>query len=231
MSSAGLLIVGSGGFGRETARAALEGGFAGPVLGFLDDNPELVGTTAAGLPVLGPIAAVQDHPDAVVVIATGRPDNYTSRHSIAAALALPDARYGRVIHPRAALAGDTQVGPGSVVLAGTVATTGVRIGAHVAVMPNVVLTHETTVGDFATLASAVTLAGGVRIGMGAYLGTATLVRQGLTVGDWAMTGMGSMVLADIPPGRLWFGVPAADRGAAPGAGHAASMQGTRDGRP
>jgi sugar O-acyltransferase (sialic acid O-acetyltransferase NeuD family) len=170
---------------------------------------------------------VHDHPDAAVVIATGRPDNYTSRHAIAAVLALPDARYGRVIHPRAALAGDTWVGPGAVVLAGAVATTGVRIGAHAAVMPNVVLTHETTVGDFATLASAVALAGGVRIGTGAYIGAATVVRQGLSVGDWAMTGMGSMVLANIPPGRLWFGVPAVDRGSSPGAGYAVAMRDTR----
>ena len=219
MSRHCLLIIGSGGFGRETAQAALDGGFEGEVLGFLDDNPALQGAVVAGLPVVGPIAAAADHPDALIVVATGRPDNYTSRHAIVSRLGLPETRFATVVHPRAALASDTAVGPGSVVLAGVVATTGVSIGGHAAVMPNVVLTHETSVGDFATVASSVALAGGVRIGTGAYLGAATLVRQGLRVGDWAMTGMGSLVLSDVPAGRLWFGSPARDGGPAPAAGY------------
>ena len=89
MSSPGLVVIGSGGFGREAARAALDGGYSGEVLGFLDDDPALTGATVAGLPVLGPIAAVADLPDAQVIVATGRPDNYTSRASIVGRLGLP----------------------------------------------------------------------------------------------------------------------------------------------
>lgn len=219
MAEAGLVIIGSGGFGRETARTALDGGYAGRVLGFLDDNPSLEGTLVAGLPVLGPLAALAGFPDAHVVVATGRPDAYTSRATIVAGLNLPPERFATVVHPAASLAGDSMVGPGSVVLAGVVTTSGVRIGAHVAVMPQVVLTHEVAVGSFATLASAVALAGGVHIGTGAYLGAGTMVRQGLAVGAWALTGMGSLVLGDVPSHRLWFGSPARDRGPSPAAGY------------
>lgn len=219
MNGRRLLIIGSGGFGRETALAARDGGFDGDVLGFLDDNPRLAGSTIAGLPVLGPVAAVAEYGDAEVVVATGRPDNFTSRHAIVADLGLPAERYATVVHPAAALASDTEVGAGSVVLAGVVATTGVAIGRHVALMPHVVLTHEARVGDFATVASAVSLAGGVVVEEGAYLGAATLVRQGLTVGAGAMTGMGSLVVDDIPGGRLWFGAPARDHGPSPAHGY------------
>lgn len=217
-----LLIIGSGGFGREAARAALDGGFDGEVLGFIDDNPALVGVSFGGLPVIGPLAAVGDFPEAGVVVATGRPDNYTSRHAIVRRLSLPPERFARIVHPQAMLAGDTVVGPGSVVLAGVVATAGVRIGAHVAVMPQVVLTHESSVAEFTTLASSVALAGGVSVGPGAYLGAGTTVREGRSVGALAMTGMASLVLADVPPRRLWFGSPAVDRGASPAAAYAAS---------
>jgi sugar O-acyltransferase (sialic acid O-acetyltransferase NeuD family) len=218
MSRRSLVIIGSGGLGRETANAARDGGFAGDVLGFLDDNPDLAGATVAGLPVLGPIATLARFPESEVVVATGRPDNFTSRASIVRDLRLPSSRYATVVHPGAALAGDTSVGCGSVVLAGVVATAGVRIGAHVAVMPHAVLTHEVRVADFATLASGVALAGGVRVGMGAYLGAGTMLRQGLGVGEWAMTGMGSLVLEDVPDRRQWFGAPARDRGPSPAAG-------------
>ena len=220
MSRRSLVVIGSGGFGRETAQAARDGGFDGEVLGFLDDNPALAGATVTDLPILGPIGAIADMPEVHVVVATGRPDNYTSRRAIVTRLGLRADRFATVVHPRAALAGDTVVGPGSVVLAGAVATSGVQIGAHVAVMPHAILTHGVRVDDFATVASSVALAGEVRVGAGAYLGAGTLVRQGLSVGEWAMTGMGSLVLQDVPTRRLWFGSPAADRGPSPAAGFA-----------
>ena len=226
MSASGLVILGAGGFGRETARAALDGGYEGTLLGFLDDDPGLAGATVAGLPVLGSVAALADLPDAQVVVATGRPDNFTSRARIVTGLGIDRARWATVVHPGASLAADTTVGPGSVILAGVIATTGVRIGSHVAVMPSVVLTHDVQVGDFATIASAVALAGGVRVGDGAYLGAATVVREGLSVGSWAMTGMASLVLADVPAHRLWFGSPATDRGASPAAGFTLAGGGT-----
>ncbi len=219
MTVPGLVVIGSGGFGREAARAALDGGFPGAVLGFLDDAPDRTGTRVDGLPVLGPISLAAELGDAVFVVATGRPDQYTSRHSIVQRLGLDDDRYARVVHPRASLAGDTALGCGSVVLAGVVATAAVTIGRHVALMPNVVLTHDVVVAEFATIASSVALAGGTRVDQGAYLGTATLVRQGLTIGEWAMTGMGAMVLTDVPARRLWFGAPARDRGASPAVGY------------
>jgi sugar O-acyltransferase (sialic acid O-acetyltransferase NeuD family) len=217
MSGAGLVLIGSGGFGRETAAAARDGGFDGEVHGFLDDNPDRAGAMLAGLPVLGPLEVLAEFPDALVVITTGRPDNYTSRAAIVTRLGLPSSRYGTVVHPRASLAPDTEVGPGSVVLAGAVATTGVRIGSHVAVMPQVLLTHDDSVEDFATLAGGVSLAGNVHVGMGAYVGAGALVRQGLKLGAWSMIGMGSLVLEDVPDRRLWFGTPAGDRGPSPAA--------------
>lgn len=213
----GLVIVGAGGFAREAARAALDGAFEGEVLGFLDDSPDLAGRQVMGLPVLGPIPTIAQYPQAQVIIATGRPDSYTSRHAIAARLGLPSSRYATLVHPRANLASDTLIGPGSVVLAGVSATCAVRIGSHVALMPNVLLTHDCSVSDYANLTGGVTLAGGVGIGVGAYIGAGTLIRQGLTVGDWSMVGMGSLVLQSVPARRLWFGRPAADCGPAPAA--------------
>ena len=86
-------------------------------------------------------------------------------------------------------------------LAGAVATTGVQIGAHVAVMPSVVLTHDDVVCDFATLGSGARLAGDVIVGEGAYIGAGALVREHCRIGAWALVGMGAGVTGDIPPAR------------------------------
>jgi len=206
-----LVVIGAGGFGRETVeavRAANAGGPTWDVLGFLDDDPELRGTDVEGIAVLGPISRVGDYPDSRVVVCTGHPGNYFAKRRIVQRLDLPEARYATVIHPAAVLSSRCRIGPGSVLLATVVATAAVDIGAHVAVMPGVVFTHDDVVGPYAILGAGARLAGRVRVGQGAYVGAGVLVREDRSIGDWALVGMGSVVTRDIPPGEVWAGVPA-----------------------
>ena len=208
----GVLIVGAGGLGRETAEAVRAAAHAGADLelrGYLDDTVALHGTTIDGVEVLGPLEAVHElASDLGVVLATGSPADPGSRLRLEARLALPAARYVSVVHPGAALGGSCTFGPGCVVLAGVVATAAVSVGAHVVLMPGVVLTHDDVVGDGATFGAGVRLAGRVHIGAGAYVGTGALVREGLTIGAGALVGMGAVVVDDVPPGETWAGVPA-----------------------
>jgi acetyltransferase-like isoleucine patch superfamily enzyme len=117
-----------------------------------------------------------------------------------------------IVHPTASLAGSSTIGPGTVVLAGVVATVANQIGSHVAVLPGVVIEHDTVVEDYATIGAGVRIGGGARIGSGAYLGMGALVREGITVGAGARIGMGAVVTRSVPPGELWFGVPARAQG-------------------
>jgi sugar O-acyltransferase (sialic acid O-acetyltransferase NeuD family) len=206
-----LLIIGAGGFGRETAEAVRAVNQAQPgwdLIGFLDDNPAQEGAIVEGVKVLGPVDALADHPDACVVITIGNPDNFTVRRRIARRLALPPERYATIVHPAAIIPPSVQVGPGTVILATTVATTAVTIGSHVVVMPGVVFTHDDVVEDYATFGTAVRLAGGVHIGEGAYIGAGALVREKRAVGAWALVGMAAAVTKDVPPGEVWAGIPA-----------------------
>ena len=198
-----LVIVGAGGFARETAAAATAAGWR--VLGFLDDDPALHGTTRSGLPILGPVSAPAD---TAVVVCVGNPRDYTARQRIVERLGLPAERYATVVHPSAEVGSGSVVGPGSVLLAGTVLTADVTVGSHVAVMPQAVLTHDDRVGDYATVASGVRLGGGAVLESGAYVGAGALVLQGVTVGARSLVGMGSVVLRDVPPDEVWAGNPA-----------------------
>ncbi|MFF9813120.1 acetyltransferase [Streptomyces sp. NPDC014006] len=202
-----LLIIGAGGFARETAQAVRDAGEV-TLLGHLDDNRALHGTDVDGLPVLGGTDLVHDLPDADVVICVGNPRDYGARARLVRRLDLPEDRYATVVHPTAAVSATSRVGPGSVLLAHCALTAAVRVGAHVAVMPHTVLTHDDVVEDFATVASGVCLGGGVRLATGSYVGSGALVREGTTVGAWSQIGMGSTVLGDVPPGEVWVGSPA-----------------------
>ncbi|MEU3778062.1 acetyltransferase [Streptomyces sp. NPDC032472] len=212
-----LLIVGAGGFARETAQAVRAAAAADLALGraprrrvagHLDDDPALHGKEVDGVPVLGGSDLVHELPEAAVVVCVGSPRDYAVRARLVRRLGLPASRYATVVHPTAAVSASSVLGPGSVLLAHCALTAAVRVGAHVAVMPHTVLTHDDTVADFATLASGVRLGGGVRVERGAYVGAGALVREYTTVGAWSLTGMGSTVLADVPPGEVWAGSPA-----------------------
>jgi len=206
-----LVLLGSGGFAREAAQAVDAVNAVRPtwkLIGFLDDDPSRHGSRVDGVPVLGGTDRLADHPDAMVVVCTGRPTNYWSRLQIVERLALPEERYATVIHPSCAISGDTVIGAGSVLLAGVVATANVSIGNHVVVMPQVVFTHDDVVARFSTFGSGVRLAGGVAVGTGAYVGAGAMVREGGSIGEWALVGVGAVVLGDVPPHQVWVGVPA-----------------------
>lgn len=202
-----LVIVGSGGFARETAQLVAE--LAGwRLAGFLDDDPGKHCTLVDGVAVLGGLDTLRERPDARVVVCTGSPRDYGSRARIVARLGLPAERYATLVHPQASVSASSTVGPGSVLLAQVVLTASVHVGAHVAVMPQTVLTHDDVVGDFATIASGVRLGGAVHAGTGCYLGAGVMIREGLSVGAGSLVGMGSVVTRDVPAGQVWIGSPA-----------------------
>jgi sugar O-acyltransferase (sialic acid O-acetyltransferase NeuD family) len=212
-----LVIVGAGGFARETAQAvaainargAADGW--GPVwrlLGFLDDDPLLTGRALDGVAVLGGTDLLGALTDVWVVVCVGNPRNYFARAAIVRRLGLPEDRYAVIVHPSAQISASSTVRPGSVLLAQCVLTASVSLGAHTAVMPQTVLTHDTVVSDFATIASGVRLGGGALVGTGAYLGAGALIRERVRIGAWSTVGMGSVVLHDVPAGQVWAGNPA-----------------------
>jgi sugar O-acyltransferase (sialic acid O-acetyltransferase NeuD family) len=210
-----LLLVGAGGFARETAAAVQSVNAVRDrwqLLGFLDDDPALRGREFEGVSVIGSVdEGVAEHPLARVVICTGGPQDYFSRARIVS-LRLPRERYATVVHPAASVPASVDLGDGTVILAGAVATARCRIGSHVAVMPMVAVTHDVEVGDFVTLASGACLGGGARVQTGAYVGAGAIVRERLTVGAWSLLGMGAVLTRPVPPAEVWAGVPARHRG-------------------
>jgi sugar O-acyltransferase (sialic acid O-acetyltransferase NeuD family) len=206
-----LILIGAGGFARETTQAvhALNAsGTAWRLLGYLDDDPARHGLVIDGTVVLGGRDLIGDLPGASFVVCTGRPSDYVSRLRIVGDLGLPPERYATIVHPSAAVSPSSSVGPGSVLLAHVALTAAVTVGAHVAIMPNVTLTHDDVVDDFVTIASGVSLGGGVHVQRAAYLGAGALIGENHTVGAFSLVGMGAVVTHDVPACEIWAGVPA-----------------------
>jgi sugar O-acyltransferase (sialic acid O-acetyltransferase NeuD family) len=206
-----LLLVGAGGFARETLELVRAVNRLEPtwqIAGLLDDDPRTHGQRVHGHAVLGPAAAVHDHPEALVVACVASPQEPTRRLKAVSRIGLEPERCATLVHPSAVVPRSASVGPGSIVHAHTVLTADVQLGAHVAAMPAVVLTHDDVVEDGVTFGAGVRVAGGVTIERGAYVGAGALLREGVEVGAGALVGMGAVVLAPVPAGEVWVGVPA-----------------------
>ena len=203
-----LLLLGAGGLAREVLAAVRATPGQWRPVGALDDDPRRHGTDLDGLPVLGPVEALADHPDAAVVACVASSRRPAGRLDLANRLGLPDERWATVVHPEASVPAGALLGHGTVLLAGCVLTTPLRLGAFVLAMPLVLLTHDDEIADGVTLAGRATLAGGVRVSRSAYVGQGALVREYVTIGAGAVVGMGAVVLRDVPAGETWIGSPA-----------------------
>ena len=209
MSPRPLLLLGGGGLAREvlaTVRLLPEDW---KPIGALDDDPSRHGTDLDGVPVLGGFELVHELPDDVAMLAcVANARRPAGRLAVVRRLDLPDDRWATLVHPAACVPAGSVLGPGTMLLAGAVITTPLRIGAHVVAMPHVLITHDDKIADGVTFAGGALLGGSVTVGECAYLGQGSSVREMLSIGAGAVVGMGSVVLHDIPAGEVWAGVPA-----------------------
>jgi UDP-N-acetylglucosamine acyltransferase len=86
-----------------------------------------------------------------------------------------------------------------------------RLGDDNWIMAYVHLAHDCIVGDNTIIANSTQLAGHVHVADWVILGGVTMVHQFVRIGAHAMTGINSVLLADVPPFVMAQGQPAAAR--------------------
>ena len=178
------------------------------VLGLLDDAPSSHGSRIHGAAVIGPTAAIHEHPEALITACVATPTAPLRRLELVSRLKLPPERYATLVHPAATVPESASIGAGSVLHAAAVLTADIALGKHVVVMPAVVLTHDDVVEEGVTFGAGALVAGGVTIERGAYVGSGARLRERLRVGAGAIVGMGAVVTRSVPAGEVWAGVPA-----------------------
>ena len=112
------------------------------------------------------------------------------------------------VHPRATVASDVSLGPGTVVAAGAVVNPGARVGCSVILNTSSSVDHECVIGDAAHISPGAHLAGQVEVGEAAHIGIGAVVIEGVRIGAGSVIGAGAVVLEDVPEGVIAFGVPA-----------------------
>jgi sugar O-acyltransferase (sialic acid O-acetyltransferase NeuD family) len=210
-----LVVVGAGGFGRESldVAQAMENAEPGTweILGVLDDQPSPVNQKrlqARGIPVLGPLEWFEKRgTNARVAVAVGQPKH---RKSVARRLEQWGVTLATLIHPSAAIGSSSHIGEGSVVCAQASVGTNVRLGRMVHLNPHAVIGHDTHLQDFVSVNPNATISGDCTVEACVLVGAGAVVLQGLTIGAGAVVGAAACVTGAVNRGSLVIGVPAKD---------------------
>ena len=200
-------ILGAGGFAREVWWAlrdaqAHQSALRFEAVMFVDSEPRAA--LLKGLPV-GTLADVPD--DTFLVCGIGGMTDIKDR--VVAAARANGYRFAPAIIAEGARVGpDVEIGEGTILCAGTIATTDIVIGAHVAINLDCTVGHDVVVGDFVTVSPGCHISGGVHLGRHSYIGTGASILENVRIGDHAILGAGAVATKDIGEYALAVGVPA-----------------------
>jgi sugar O-acyltransferase (sialic acid O-acetyltransferase NeuD family) len=203
-----VIIIGAGGHAQVVAdillRAFDQDGKLEPI-GYLDDNPDLSGQCRLGLPILGAISQLSQFDHDAVIIAIGQ---NAMRARLYAQFQRQGECFAIACHPRAIVAPDVTLGPGTVICAGVVVNPSSVIGQNVILNTSCSVDHHNRIDDHAHIAPGVHLGGDVQIGEGALIGISATVMPQRCVGAWSTVGAGALVHKDVASQMTAIGVPA-----------------------
>ena len=181
-----LNIIGSGGFGQEVKRWALQSDY---------DHAEFY-VSDEYCTWERPLSTLTDLRSSVIAI--GDPQ---------ARKKIEDQFYtlAYIVHPTAI----TNVyNVGMILCPYAVITTNVKVGRHLHMNLHSDIGHDCVIGDYVTLSPGARVSGNCTIGNCVYIGSNAVIREKITVCDNVTIGAGSVVVKDITEPVVYVGVPA-----------------------
>jgi sugar O-acyltransferase (sialic acid O-acetyltransferase NeuD family) len=96
---------------------------------------------------------------------------------------------------------------GSIICAGTILTTNIKLGKFTQINLSTTIGHDTEMGDFCTTAPGVNISGNCKIGNNVYFGTNSSVKPKIQITDNVIIGLNSGVVKNITESGIYIGTP------------------------
>ena len=204
-----LVIIGASGFGREVAWLVERINAVSHIwdlIGFIDDNKEIIGQDINGYKVLGTVDSLEKMKDIYAVCAVGA--SKVRKDIIDRVQQLnPDLRFATLIDPSVEKSNYVEIGKGTIICAHNVLTVNIQIGNHCIINLDCTVGHDVIMNDFVTVYPSVNISGNSKYGECVELGTGSQIIQGKTVGKGTIVGAGSVVVKDLPEDCTAVGAP------------------------
>lgn len=202
-----IIIVGAGGCGREVANWIEDINKLKEtwnILGFLDDNPDVLESVRCEYKVIGSIKGHSPQKGVKYAMGIASPN---AKKNIGNELMQKGASFASIIHPSTKVYSEYELGMGLVTYPNSKIATGCRIGNFVT-LQSTILGHDAELEDYVTVSSSCGITGGVKLHEACFVGDHACIAVGLEIGAEAYIGIGSVVIRDVKQGEHVFGNPA-----------------------
>lgn len=197
-----LLIIGASGHGKVVADIAIKMN-KWQSIAFLDDDKSI--KSSMNLAVIGTSDDVFTHINEYeIFVGIG---NNTTRQRIHEMLETFGASMPNLIHPKAVIGNQVDIGTGTVVMAGVVINCCTKIGRGCIINTGSTIDHDNYIDDFVHISPGAHLAGTVYVGRGSWLGIGSVVSNNINITSGCQIGAGSVVVKDITEPGVYVGVP------------------------
>jgi acetyltransferase EpsM len=123
-------------------------------------------------------------------------------------LKIPEERFATIIHPTAVVSKFAKIGYGTCLQPFVSVGPNTIIGNHVQIFGQALVGHGATLDDYSYVANNACIGADVHLMEGAYVGTNATTLEFVKLGKWSITGIGSVVLKDVPDYGKVVGNPA-----------------------
>lgn len=197
-----LIILGASGHGKVVADIAIKMNKWKSIV-FLDDEESI--KVSIGLEVIGKTTdAFRYKDEADFFVAIG---NNATREKIQEKFIEEGLNVVSLIHPRAVIGIDVEIGNGTVIMAGVVINSSSRVGKGCIINTSSSLDHDNDIKSYVHISPGVRTAGNVIIGKGTWLGIGSVVSNNVNICSGCKVGAGAVVLKDITESGTYVGVP------------------------
>jgi len=123
-------------------------------------------------------------------------------------LKIPKKRFATIIHPTAVVSKFAEIGNGTCIQPFVSVGPNTKIGDHVQIFAQSLIGHGAILDDYSYVANNACIGAEVHLKEGAYLGTNATTLEYVKLGKWSITGIGAVVLKDVPDYAKMVGNPA-----------------------